>query len=514
MTKPVLEVLELSKYFGDFCALDKVSLKLNQGDFHALLGENGAGKSTLVKCIIGYQPPSEGQILVNNREVQFKNPREAHTAGIGMVYQHFTLVPNMTVAENLVLVRAHIPHVLNWKHQIQDLEVFLDTMPFRVPLRAQVTSLSAGEKQKLEILKQLYLGRQVLFLDEPTSVLTPHESDEVLGLLHDLTKAKKLSVLMITHKFREVNQYADMVTVLRRGQKVGGGSLEELTTQDMARLMLGDKNISKSIDRVQQPSAEPRLRLDKLEVQDDMGVLAVRGLSLSVLSGQIVGIAGVSGNGQSQLVEALAGQRPVHTGEVLVDSEVYGATRREIKDKKVNLLPEMPLENSCVGTMGVPENLAFRNFDEEPIRVLKYFISKDKITQQAKQLIEQFGVKVPSADAPIRTLSGGNVQRAVLARELSSPCRVLIATNPCFGLDFAATAEVRARIMKARNEGTAVLLISEDLDELFELSDRLCVMFDGQIVYETDPKQADLAMIGQYMAGKGSHDQKHQSEAF
>ena len=506
-TAPSLEVVSMTMRFGAFTALDCASMRVKPGAFHGLLGENGAGKSTLVKCVIGYQAPTAGDVLLDDKQVVFHSPRDAHAAGIGMVYQHFTLVQNMTVAENLVLVRDHVPAFIDWKAEQRALEAFMDKMPFRVPLSAAVSSLAAGEKQKLEILKQLYLGRKLLFLDEPTSVLTPSEADEVLGLLHAMTRRQELTVLIITHKFREVMAFCDEVSVLRRGKLVGSGKTQELGTAGMAELMVGNETLRKVAARTPAAPKPARLVIEKLEALNDSGVPSLRGLSVQVQPGEIVGVAGVSGNGQSALVEVLAGQRHKRAGKLEVAGSPYGARRSELRDKKVNILPEVPLDNTCVPGMSVSENMALRDFDLPPIRRRGGFVSQRALRAKAERLITRFGVKTPSPDTPIRYLSGGNVQRAVLARELSDACDVLIVANPCFGLDFAASAEIRAQLVDARNRGTAVLLISEDLDELMELSDRLCVMFEGAIVYETEPQATDTTTLGRYMAG---HDHHHE----
>jgi ABC-type uncharacterized transport system ATPase subunit len=500
-TAPSLELISMTKRFGDFTALEDVSLRVKPGAFHALLGENGAGKSTLVKCVIGYQQATTGDVLLADKQVSFESTRDAHSAGIGMVYQRFTLVENMSVAENLVLVRDHVPAIVDWAAEHRALEAFMDAMPFRVPLRAPVHSLAAGQKQKLEILKQLYLHRTLLFLDEPTSVLTPSEADEVLGLLHAMTRKQELTVLIITHKFREVTAFADEVSVLRRGKLVGGGKVQELSTTEMARLMVGDESLRRTAPRGAQATPRTRVVITKLAACDDTGMPAVRDFSLSVHAGEIVGVAGVSGNGQRELVEVLAGQRKRTGGTVEIDGTPFGARRDEIRDKRVNLLPEVPLDNACVPTMTVSENMALRDYDLPPIRWGLGFVSKRMMGHRADRLISRFNVKTPSPTAPISDLSGGNIQRAVLARELSEPSNVLIAQNPCFGLDFAASAEIRAQIVDARNQGTAVLLISEDLDELMELSDRLCVMFAGSIVFETKPSETEPTEVGRHMAG-------------
>ncbi len=495
-----VDAIAMTMRFGDFLALDNVELKVRPGSFHALLGENGAGKSTLVKCIMGYYHATEGDILVGGREQAIANPKDAHALGLGMVYQHFTLVPAMTVAENLVLARDDVPAVVNWPKEMKELETFLARMPFKVPLSAKVSDISAGERQKCEILKQLYLKRRFLILDEPTSVLTPAEADEVLGMLRDMVVKGELTILMITHKFREVMAFADEVTILRRGRLAGAGKVSELTPDAMARTMIGAEELTVQPPRTGE-AGKARLELEKLRALDDAGAMAVHDVSLIVRAGEIVGIAGVSGNGQRQLVEVLAGQREAEGGEIRVAGDPYHASREEMRRHKMSLLPEEPLKNACVGGMSVADNIAFREFDRAPFASGGWWLNRGAFRDDAQKKIGQYKIKTRTPETPISALSGGNVQRAVLARELAGDVEVLIAANPCFGLDFAAVAQIHAEIMAARNRGAAVLLVSEDLDELLELSDRLVVMFHGEFVYEARTSDADLTEVGRHMAG-------------
>jgi ABC-type uncharacterized transport system ATPase subunit len=495
-----VDAVAMTMRFGEFVALDNVQLKVRPGSFHALLGENGAGKSTLVKCIMGYYHPTEGDVLVGGREQAIANPKDAHALGLGMVYQHFTLVPAMTVAENLVLARDDVPAVVDWAKEKKELADFLARMPFKVPLNARVSDISAGERQKCEILKQLYLKRRFLILDEPTSVLTPGEADEVLGMLRAMVVHGDLTILMITHKFREVMAFADEVTILRRGKLAGHGRVADLTPDSMARMMIGAEELTIQPARVGEVG-EARLELDKLNALDDAGAVAVHDVSLAVRGGEIVGIAGVSGNGQRQLVEVLAGQREAESGEIRVAGDIYHASREEMRRHKMSLLPEEPLKNACVGGMSVADNIAFREFDRAPFASGGWWLNRAAFRDAAEKKIARYKIKTRTPDTPISALSGGNVQRTVLARELGGDVEVLIAANPCFGLDFAAVAQIHAEIMAARNRGAAVLLVSEDLDELLELSDRLVVMFHGQLVYEARASEADLTEIGRHMAG-------------
>ncbi|TDI75263.1 MAG: ABC transporter ATP-binding protein [Betaproteobacteria bacterium] len=498
-----LETFGAGKSFGDFRALDDVSIQVVAGTVHALLGENGAGKSTLVKGLIGYSPLDQGKILLDGSEHAISSPRDAHALGIGMVYQHFTLAPGLTVAENLLLARGHLPWGISWAKERATLEAFMNTMPFRLALGSLVSGLSAGEKQKLELLKQLYLKHRFLILDEPTSVLTPQESEEVLGLVRDLAHRSELTVLMITHKFKEVMSFADEVTVLRKGQLVGHSKVEHTNPDELAKWMMGEARIA-AAPKMRSPvkdEASIGLEILRLCVASDRGTTAVNELSLKVKRGEIVGIAGISGNGQKELVEALLGQRHFLSGEINVNGAPYHATRTEMLKQKVFSLPEEPLHNACIAGMSVADNIALRNFDSPAMRRPGWLINRAAIRIRAQKLIAAFNVSPALPDRPIGTLSGGNVQRAVLARELAESATVLIAANPVFGLDFSAVSDIQARILAAREQGTAVLLVSEDLDELLELADTVLVMTNGCIVYVTDARSADRTTLGRYMAG-------------
>ncbi|QGZ63292.1 ABC transporter ATP-binding protein [Paraburkholderia acidisoli] len=513
-----IEVLGASKRFGAFRALEDVTLKVRPGTVHALLGENGAGKSTLVKGLVGYGLLDGGQLVADGREVRIASPRDAQALGIGMVYQHFTLAAGLSVEENLLLARGSLPWKVDWDAERNALDAFMRGMPFRLPLDAPVSGLAAGEKQKLEILKQLYLRQRLLILDEPTSVLTPQEADEVLGLMRDLATRGELTVLMITHKFREVMAYADDVTVLRKGRLVGSCAVRDTDRDRLATWMMGgdssaDARATAGID-AQRAARKPlaanapvALELAKLTVVDDRGHAAVREASLAVRSGEILGLAGVSGNGQKELVEALVGQRRVQSGAMRVKGEAYRATREAMTRLSVFALPEEPLRNACVAAMSVAENLALRDFDRAPLRAGGWRLNRRALRERARQRIAEFNVRPPLPERAIGTLSGGNVQRAVLARELGQAVDVLIVANPVFGLDFASVADIHARLLAARDAGAAVLLVSEDLDELLELADRIAVIAEGRLVFETAVENADRVVLGRHMAGHGDDRQ-------
>nr|WP_051107424.1 ABC transporter ATP-binding protein [Curvibacter lanceolatus] len=508
-----LDTYRLTKRFGAFTALDSVDLKVAAGSVHALLGENGAGKSTLVKCVAGFQRAEVGSVLIDGREQAISNPVVARALGIGMVYQHFTLAPGMSVAENLLLAGGQVPGLIHWRERRSELQRFIESTPFRLDLEARPAELAAGEKQKLELLKQLYLRPRLLILDEPTSVLTPQEANEVLGHVRELARQRLCTVLIITHKFREVMAFADAVTVLRRGQAVLHASVGDTSPARLARAMMGETEASSDAAPHAAAGQPPRralaaeapvaLEVQGLQAPGDRGLPAVHDLSLQVRAGEILGVAGVSGNGQRELVEALVGQRARTAGSVRVAGQPYLARREETRRLRVRSLPEEPLRNACVGELSVAQNMALRDFDQPPLSTHGWLRPR-LWRQRARDWIAAYGVKTRSENAPIKSLSGGNVQRAVLARELAGDIQVLIAANPVFGLDFAAVREIHQRIVQVRERGGAVLLVSEDLDELLELADRLVVMSEGRIVYETPAAGADRLELGAHMGG-GAH---------
>lgn len=494
-----LETVGMTMRFGAFTALDQVSVRIKPGTIHALLGENGAGKSTLVKCIMGFYHATEGGLLIDGHEARIADPVDAQRLGLGMVYQHFTLVPALTGAENLVISRADAPSVINWKAERQALDAFLADLPFKPPLDRPVSRLSAGEKQKLEIIKQLYLGSRFLILDEPTSVLTPAEAEEVLSHIQTLCQSGRITVLLITHKFREVSRFADEVTVLRRGKLSGSGHVKDLSNDQMAEMMMGRAPTQGDLVRSGTPGAEV-LSLENARAPSLSGPAGIAIEGLKVHAGEIVGVAGISGNGQTELMEMLTGQRPLTGGAIRIKGEAFSATRSDTRRLKVRYLPEEPMKNASAPRMSVAENLALRDFDTGPNGQI-FWQDRKAMSQVAGQRIAAFDVKTTSPHARISTLSGGNVQRTVLARELSGDVDLLIVANPCFGLDFNAVAATRARLMEARNRGVAILLISEDLDEIFELADRITVMSEGRLAFLAAAEATNVAEIGSYMAG-------------
>lgn len=511
-----LEVCGLGKRFGSLLALDQVSLRVEPGSVHALLGENGAGKSTLVKCVAGFARADAGSILIDGREQDIARPAIARALGIGMVYQHFTLAPGMSVAENLLLAADKLPFWLDRKARYAELRAFLARTPFALDLDACPADLAAGEKQKLELLKQLYRRPRLLILDEPTSVLTPQEAAQVLGHVRAHARSGACSVILITHKFREVMAYADAVTVLRKGRSVQHGRVADTSPALLAQAMIGGAgpmaqaaaNAEKTrpiapraaAPASRRPIATPALQVQDLYALGDRGALALHGLSLTLAPGEILGVAGVSGNGQRELLQALVGQRARLSGQVHVMGQPYQGTRRQNRQLKLRSLPEEPLRNACVADLSVADNMALRDFDQPPLSVCG-LLRRPVWRRRARDWIAAYGVQTRSETAAMRSLSGGNVQRAVLARELAGEIDVLIAANPVFGLDFAAVAQIHDRLRQVRERQAGVLLISEDLDELLALADRIVVMSAGRIVFETSAAAADRQTLGAHMGG-------------
>lgn len=500
MQPPLVAASGISKTFGPVRALEDVGISVRPASFHAVVGENGAGKSTLAKCILGFYRADAGEVQVGGEAV--RTPLRARQTGLGMVFQHFTLAPSLTVLENLLLARQDLPLMLDLDRERAEAQAFLKSAPFSIDLSARIQNLSAGEKQKVEILKQLYLRTRVLILDEPTSVLTPAESDEVMAVLRSMVDSGSLSVLLVTHKFREVMTYADEVTIMRRGRYVATYAVRDVTAEQIAELMMGNSASPVELEKLNRTIDEAALTVRNLEVRNDLGLVAVKRMSFTLRRGEILGIAGISGNGQRELVQGIGGQRPIESGEVEAFGVPYVATREGIRAAGLFTLPEEPLQNATVPAMSVAENLALRDFDKPPFASQGFFLNRDVFRRKAAESIEHFSIRTPSETVPICNLSGGNVQRAVLARDLGSgKARILVVANPCFGLDMGATAFVHQQLLQLRNAGGSVLLVSEDLEELSKLADRILVMSAGTAALETTPRAMDVAVVGRLMGG-------------
>ncbi len=438
-----------------------------------------------------------GAVLLDGQPVQISSPRAAQAHDIGMVYQYFTLVPCVTAAENLVMVRADAPAVINLRTKKRGLEEFMDRMPFRERLEAQVADLSAGKKQKLEILKLLSLDQRLLILDELTSVMTLCEADEVLTLLRRMAGRQEITVLMISYKFHDVKALYDSFAVLRRGRVTGSGDAQSASVAEMSRMIICEIGLRARAPHIARAEVALRLVLEGISAEDEAGRQVIDGLSPSVGAGEILGIAGVSGDGQAAFVDGLAGQRPLCGGRLLAEGQILTPRPRRADQDRYKLfgLPEELPRNATVPRMSVAENMAFRCFDKAPAAGRFGYLSPARIMARSRDLIRRYNVRTSSPDARIETLSGGNVQRAVLAREFSGDVDVLILANPCFGLDSASVAEIRAQIMEQRSWGAP----GEDLDEILKLSDRVAVMSAGRLVPAIAVEATERSVIGRQM---------------
>jgi simple sugar transport system ATP-binding protein len=496
---PILEVRGVTKTFPGVVANEDVSLTLERGQVLCLLGENGAGKSTLMNTVFGLYAPDAGEILLRGEPVQLKSSRDAIAAGIGMVHQHFQLIPVFTVAENVVL----------GDEPTRGLRLDLDTARARirelgeryglvVDPDAIAGELSVGEQQRVELIKALYREADVLILDEPTAVLTPGEVDEFFGVVRSLVEQGK-SIVFITHKLREVLAVADRIVVLRRGRVVGEADPREATQQSLATLMVG-RDVSFTIDKTPAQPGDVVLRARDLSVEDDRGVTTVDGFDLEVRAGEIFGIAGVEGNGQRELVEALMGMRAKAGGTVeILGRDVTNASPRQIIELGVGHVPEDRTKHGLVGPFSIADNLVLNQFRNRPF-ARRGLRNDDAISRHAWELVEQFDIRTPSALVPVETLSGGNQQKTIIARELHGVDRLLVVAQPTRGLDVGSIEFIHRRIVEQRDEGAAVLLVSAELDEVLNLSDRIGVIYRGAIVGRFDRADATRDQLGLLMA--------------
>ncbi|HHC08319.1 MAG TPA: ABC transporter ATP-binding protein [Actinobacteria bacterium] len=495
----VLEVDGVTKTFPGVVANRAVSFDLAEGEVHCLLGENGAGKTTLMNIVYGLYRPDEGTIRVRGREVEFSSSADAIAHGIGMVHQHFQLVPTLTVLENVVLGAERVRRgVLELGPARRTLDELMDRYGLPVDPDALVGDLSVGVRQRVELLKALYRDADVLILDEPTAVLTPGEVDEFLGTVRELVDLGK-SVVFITHKLREVAQVADRITVLRGGEVVGRTTPAETSEAELAALMVG-REVSFAVERTEAHPGEIALEVVDLVVDDDRGHRAVDGCSFAVRAGEIFGIAGVEGNGQRELVEAIAGMRPVVAGEVRVAGRsVVGLDPRRIADLGVGHIPEDRTRHGLIGPFSVADNLVLNRYHEAPY-ARGLVRDRSAVRRHAEELVETFDIRTPGVDVPVAQLSGGNQQKVVVARELSRPLAVLLVAQPTRGLDVGSIEFIHRRLVEMRDRGTAVLLVSAELDEVLGLADTVGVLYRGRIVASMAAEEADRHRIGLLMA--------------
>ncbi len=494
-----LELRGISKRFPGVLANDNVNFDVRAGEIHALLGENGAGKSTLMKILYGLYQCDGGDILINDTPVTIKSPADALRLGIGMIHQHFQLVPAFTVAENIAL---GLPSSRGVVTDLDIVSARIRTLAkeygLQVDPSAYVWQLAVGQQQRVEILKALYREASVLILDEPTAVLTPQEVEDLFVTLRRLAQAGR-AMIFISHKLHEVMDISDRVTVLRNGRVVGEVAKRDTSKQDLARMMVG-REVVTSWQKKPVQSGEPVLRLDGLAVNDDRGLPAVRSFSLAVRAGEIVGVAGVSGNGQRELAEAIAGMRRVAEGTVtVVGRDLTNHPPADIIGAGVAYIPEERMSMGCVRDFTVAENAILETHAQPPL-ARGIFMDFAAIDKHVGQLTREFEVKTPSLETPIKSLSGGNIQKLIMARELARHPRFLLAAQPTRGVDIGATEYIHKRLLEQREQGMAILLISEDLDEVLALADRVAVMYEGQLVGLVPPT-TPIEDLGLMMAG-------------
>ncbi len=490
----------ITKHFAGVTANHNIDFDLKKGEVHALLGENGAGKSTLMNILYGLYRPDSGTIYIEGKRREFSSPRDAIASGIGMVHQHFMLNPSQTVWENMVMGLADLPEILPKQDILRRINNISEKYSLRVDPTAQVWQLSIGEQQRVAILQMLFRKARVLILDEPTAVLTPQEALRLFELIKQMT-TDGYGVVFISHKLHEVMENSQRVTILRKGEKVGTVETFSTSREKLAEMMVG-KKFAFSIERSSREPGSVVLEGKNLEVLGDRGLPAVRGVSLHIREGEIVGIAGVAGNGQHELCEALVGLRKVESGKVLVDGkDLTGLSPRAYISRGVRYIPADRKGTGLVANMDVSENAILKKYWKKPVS-RGYVIDWNVVRRFTRELVKSFNVSTPSISTPVRNLSGGNLQKLMLGRELSGTPRVVVAVHPTWGLDVAATKFVREKLLSERERGTAVLVVSEDLDELLSLSDRIAVMCQGELMgLVDDPSSITPEEMGLMMAG-------------
>ncbi|HGQ2353107.1 TPA: ABC transporter ATP-binding protein [Streptococcus pneumoniae] len=496
----VIEMRDITKVFGGFVANDKINLHLRKGEIHALLGENGAGKSTLMNMLAGLLEPTSGEIAVNGQVVNLDSPSKAASLGIGMVHQHFMLVEAFTVAENIILGSELTKNgVLDIAGASKEIKALSERYGLAVDPSAKVADISVGAQQRVEILKTLYRGADTLIFDEPTAVLTPSEIDELMAIMKNLVKEGK-SIILITHKLDEIRAVSDRVTVIRRGKSIETVEIAGATNADLAEMMVG-RSVSFKTEKQASKPKEVVLSIKDLVVNENRGVPAVKNLSLDVRAGEIVGIAGIDGNGQSELIQAITGLRKVESGSIeLKGDSIVGLHPRQITELSVGHVPEDRHRDGLILEMMISENIALQTYYKEP-HSKNGILNYSNITSYAKKLMEEFDVRAASELVPAAALSGGNQQKAIIAREIDRDPDLLIVSQPTRGLDVGAIEYIHKRLIEERDNGKAVLVVSFELDEILNVSDRIAVIHDGKIQGIVSPETTNKQGLGVLMAG-------------
>ncbi|VNR63495.1 ABC transporter ATP-binding protein [Streptococcus pneumoniae] len=496
----VIEMRDITKVFGGFVANDKINLHLRKGEIHALLGENGAGKSTLMNMLAGLLEPTSGEIAVNGQVVNLDSPSKAASLGIGMVHQHFMLVEAFTVAENIILGSELTKNgVLDIAGASKEIKALSERYGLAVDPSAKVADISVGAQQRVEILKTLYRGADILIFDEPTAVLTPSEIDELMAIMKNLVKEGK-SIILITHKLDEIRAVSDRVTVIRRGKSIETVEIAGATNADLAEMMVG-RSVSFKTEKQASKPKEVVLSIKDLVVNENRGVPAVKNLSLDVRAGEIVGIAGIDGNGQSELIQAITGLRKVESGSIeLKGDSIVGLHPRQITELSVGHVPEDRHRDGLILEMMISENIALQTYYKEP-HSKNGILNYSNITSYAKKLMEEFDVRAASELVPAAALSGGNQQKAIIAREIDRDPDLLIVSQPTRGLDVGAIEYIHKRLIEERDNGKAVLVVSFELDEILNVSDRIAVIHDGKIQGIVSSETTNKQELGVLIAG-------------
>ena len=499
ITLEKLEMIDIAKAFHGVKANDGINISINSGEIVGLLGENGAGKTTLMNILYGLYQPDRGQIRINGRRVTIGSPQESMAHGIGMVHQHFMLIQNHTVLENIALGYARTPALFPQKKIRDTILKFIEQFNFDIDPDRKVWQLSTGEQQRVEIIKALVNGAGLLILDEPTSVLTPQETRDFFRILAEMRQAGRM-IILISHKLDEIQNLCDRVVVLRKGCVVGEACTADTDKKSLARMMIG-RDVVFSIAREKMPRAEKVLEVNDLHVNGDKGHAMVKGVSFDIYRNEILGVAGVAGNGQKELVEAITGLRSVRGGRVVVNGvDVTNQSPRTIFNQGVSHVPEERIRFGIAPNLFLYENAILKQHHQKRF-TRRAFLAMGRIKEHTRQLINDFQVATPSIKVQTKNLSGGNIQKLILGREIADKPDLLVAAHPTYGLDIGATEYLRNQLLKRRKEGGAVMLVSEDLDEIFELSDRIAVMFQGRfmgILESDDPHSADIGLM---MAG-------------
>ena len=501
MSVPVIEMRNIVKKFGDFVANDGINLTVHKGEIHAILGENGAGKSTLMNQLYGMFKPTSGDILVNGKKIEMNNPRDAIDAGIGMVHQHFMLVQPFTVTENIVLgTEPRKGITVDMATARKNVVEISERYGLSIDPDAKVEDISVGMQQRVEILKALYRGADILILDEPTSSLTPQEIVELIAIMHNLTRDGK-SIILITHKLKEIKEAADYCTIIRLGKYIDTVDVDTVDETMLASMMVG-RNVTFNVDKPEKTPGEVVLDVKDLHCLDYRGVEILKGIDLQVRAGEIVGIAGIDGNGQTELVEVITGLRKGTSGEVLVKgTDVFNKPPRFGFDHGVSSIPADRHKHGLVLDFSIEDDLILQNHADNPF-AKKGILKRDAIFSHATDSIEAYDIRPRQSEKrPAGTLSGGNQQKVIIAREVQNDKDLLIAVNPTRGLDVGAIEYVHEHIVAQRNKGKAVLLVSFELDEIMSLSDKIDVIFDGKIVSSIKGSEANENDLGLMMAG-------------